>query len=308
MKVDRLRIGIVGSGRMGGGIAYMLANAGHILSVQDPAAASIESLPDRLTSIATLLGHDTSAIDRVSGFADLEAIADGADLIIEAAPEKLELKQDIFARLEAVSPDHAILASNTSAIPIAAIAERVSGRGRVIGTHFWNPPHLVRLVEVVQSLPGSLPYVERAMAILGDAGWTPVHLKRDIPGFVGNRMQHALKREAIALVAAGVCDAETVDTVVKMGFGGRLGVLGPLEQSDMLGLELTQSIHDVLLPDLDVTPHTQDYLRQLVDQGKTGMAAGEGFRTWTVDQADRVRQRLERFLADKAQQISANNS
>lgn len=224
-------------------------------------------------------------------------------MIIEAAPERLEIKQALFARFDELTPAKCILASNTSAIPIARIAEAVADKTRVIGTHFWNPPHLVRLVEVVQSDPESGPAIERAMAILAGAGWTPVHLKRDIPGFVGNRMQHALKREAIALVAAGVCDAETVDTVVKLGFGARLGVLGPLEQSDMVGLELTKNIHDVLLPDLDVTPHTQDYLNELIGAGNLGMKTGRGFRSWTPQEAKDVRLRLDNFMAQQARRM-----
>lgn len=307
-KAGALRIGIVGGGRMGTGIAYMLAHAGHHVAVQDPDQSSLDTLCDRASGIADLLGHDGSAVSRISGFAELEGIAENANFIIEAAPEKLALKQDIFARLDEIAPAHTIFASNTSAIPIASIAENVANKSRLIGTHFWNPPHLIRLVEVVQSAPDSGPAIELAMSLLGDAGWTPVHLKRDIPGFVGNRMQHALKREAIALVAAGVCDAETVDTVVKMGFGGRLGVIGPLEQSDMLGLELTQNIHNVLLPDLDVTPHTQDYLNTLIAEGKLGMKTGQGFRSWTKAEADVVRNRLDNFLAEQARQMSADKS
>lgn len=301
---SRLRIGIVGSGRMGSGIAYMLAQAGHMVGLFDPDPNSLEQLPDRFESIAGLLGHNGVALRRIKSSTQLEEIVNKADMVIEAAPEKLELKQSLFSQFEKLAPAHAILASNTSAIPIADIAQPVSDKSRVIGAHFWNPPHLIRLVEIVQSHPDSGPVIDKAMKILGAAGWTPVHLKRDVPGFVGNRMQHALKREAIALVAAGICDAETVDTVVKMGFGGRLGVIGPLEQSDMLGLELTKSIHDVLLQDLDVTPHTQDYLNNLIADGKLGMKTGQGFRSWTEKGAQEVRDRLDNFLADQARKMA----
>ncbi len=307
-QIGPLKIGIVGGGRMGSGIAYMLAQAGHSVGIFDTQSASLAGLQQRFTEIAQLLGHDPAALNDVRASATLADIVAGTDLIIEAAPEKLEIKQSLFEKFDALAPAHAIFASNTSAIPIASIAEVVSDKSRVIGTHFWNPPHLVRLVEVVQSHPDSGPTVSRAMDILGDAGWTPVHLKKDIPGFVGNRMQHALKREAIALVAAGVCDAETVDTVVKMGFGGRLAVIGPLEQSDMVGLELTKNIHDVLLPDLDVSPHTQDYLNNLIADGNLGMKTGKGFREWTTESADKVRNRLDAFLSQQARQMADKKS
>ena len=121
----------------------------------------------------------------------------------------------------------------------------------MIGTHFWNPPHLVPLVEVTQNEFTSAETVRKTMELLRDAGRNPVHIKRDIPGFVGNRLQHALKREAIALVAAGVCDADTIDEVVKSGFGARMAVLGPMEQSDLVGTDLTLDIQNVLLSDLN---------------------------------------------------------
>src|SRR5204862_6143415 len=134
-------------------------------------------------------------------------------------------------------------------------------RERVVGTHFWNPPHLVPLVEVTQNEKTSDDTVRRTMTLLREAGRNPVHVKKDIPGFVGNRLQHALKREAIALVAAGVCDAETIDTVVKAGFGARMAVLGPMEQSDLVGLDLALDISEVLVAHLDRTAAPHPFLR-----------------------------------------------
>jgi 3-hydroxybutyryl-CoA dehydrogenase len=136
--------------------------------------------------------------------------------------------------------------------------------------------------------------------LLRRAGKTPVHVRRDIPGFVGNRLQHAMKREAIALVAAGVCDAETIDTVVKEGPGARMAVLGPMEQSDLVGLDLTLDIAAVLYAELDRTAGPHPFLRQMVHDGKLGMKTGEGLRRWTVETADTVRQRLSRFLVEQA--------
>ena len=172
----------------------------------------------------------------------------GAAFVFEAAPEKLPLKQQIFAEIEAAVAPDTILASNSSAIPSTEIGRDLTHRERVVGTHFWNPPHLVPLVEVIQNEKTSDAGGARTMELLASAGKTPVHVRRDIPGFIGNRLQHAMKREAIALVAAGVCDAETIDTVVKEGFGARMAVLGPMEQSDLVGLNLTLDIAEVLYP------------------------------------------------------------
>ncbi len=184
--------------------------------------------------------------------------------VFEAAPEKLPLKQQLFAELEALTAPDTILASNSSAIPSTRIGEKLKHRERVVGTHFWNPPHLVPLVEVTQNEKTSAETVQRTMKLLRDAGRNPVHVKKDIPGFVGNRLQHALKREAIALIAAGVCDAETVDEVVKTGFGARMAVLGPMEQTDLVGVDLTLDIQNVLLADLDRSTEPTPLIKDLV--------------------------------------------
>jgi 3-hydroxybutyryl-CoA dehydrogenase len=148
------------------------------------------------------------------------------------------------------------------------------------------------------------------MELLRHAGKRPVHVRKDIAGFIANRIQHALKREAIALVAAGVCDAETIDDVVKNSFGSRIAVLGPMEQSDMIGLDLTLDITSVLVEHLDRTPGPHPFLRDKVAAGKLGMKTGEGFRKWTPAQAEETRERLRRFLGEqaKARRRSASKS
>jgi 3-hydroxybutyryl-CoA dehydrogenase len=258
------------------------------------------TLPQRLHAIADLLGDDPAYLGRVSAHDQLAPAVRNASLVIEAAPEKLPLKQKIFADLEANVATDTILASNSSAIQSTEIGRHLKNRERVVGAHFWNPPHLVPLVEVIQTEMTSDIVVARTMELLRGAGMKPVHVRKDIPGFIGNRLQHALKREAIALVADGVCDAETIDDVVKSGFGARMAVLGPLEQSDLVGLDLTLNIHDVLIEHLDRTPGPHQFLRDKVAQGKLGMKAGEGFRRWTPQQANEVRARLQHFLANLA--------
>jgi 3-hydroxybutyryl-CoA dehydrogenase len=304
MAASHHTIGVVGGGLMGHGIAYLLAAAGHKVGLYEPSSEVRASLPQRLRSIVDLLESDPALLDRITPHDNLRAAVGAAEFVFEAAPEKLELKQRIFADLEAVVAPETILASNSSAIPSTEIGRHLKQRARVVGTHFWNPPHLVPLVEVIQTEWTSDTVVRRTIELLAAAGRQPVHVRRDIPGFIGNRLQHALKREAIALVASGVCDAETLDTVVKSGFGARLAVLGPLEQSDLVGLDLTLDISEVLVADLDRTAGAHPFLREKVKAGKLGMKTGEGFRRWTPEQANEVRDRLRHSLAEQAKAAS----
>lgn len=292
----RETIAVVGAGLMGHGIAQVFASAGHSVQVFDPQPDSLASLHQRIADNLAGLEQDADAVDRVSAHTNLFEAVRNADVVFEAAPEKLALKRSIFADLERSARPDALLASNTSVIPIGQIAEPVETKNRVVGTHWWNPPYLVPLVEVVQADATSDETIARMMALLSSVGKTPVHVKKDIAGFVGNRLQHALWREAIALVGAGVCDAETVDTVVKASFGRRLAVLGPLENADLVGTDLTLDIHDHVLPALDRTPGPLPIHREIVAEGRLGMKTGQGFRVWTAEQADALRQRVTRHL------------
>jgi 3-hydroxybutyryl-CoA dehydrogenase len=297
---DEQKIGIIGGGLMGHGIAYLFAAAGHRVNVFEPAADIRGSLPRRLRLILELLDGDPALLKRIEVHDALTPAMQGATFVFEAAPEKLPLKQKIFTELEGVVAPETILASNSSAIPSTEIGRHLKHRGRVVGTHFWNPPHLVPLVEVIQNEKTSDEVIHSTMALLRHAGKVPVHVRRDVPGFVGNRLQHAMKREAFALIAAGVCDAETIDTVVKEGFGARTAVLGPMEQSDLVGLDLALDIADVLYEHLDRTAGPHPLLRDKVKAGKLGMKTGEGMRRWTPESADAVRSRLSCFLAQQA--------
>lgn len=297
---DNQKIGIIGGGRMGTGIAFVFAHGGYDVSIFEPNNSTRNDIENKIKNIALSLGIDPSKLNTISVQAQLSDAVVDCGMVIEAAPENLDLKRKIFAELEVHVSKSAILASNTSSIPIAQIATQVTTKTRVIGTHFWNPPHLIELVEVVKGDDSDVTVCEQAFEILKSVGMSPVLVKKDVPGIIGNRLQHAMKREAIALVAEGVCDAKTLDTVVKKGFGARLGVMGPLEQSDLLGLELTLAIHKALLPDLDVTPQPHALLQALIESGKLGAKTGEGFREWTQEEADRARLDLDKFLIDAA--------
>ena len=290
------RIAIIGGGLMGHGIAQAFAAAGHRVAIQEPDAERRSAIPDHIRRNLQVLGEDVAAADLIELHETLAGAVASADIVIEAVPEDLALKQRIVAAIEAEAPAHALLASNTSVIPITRIMEPLSDKTRAMGTHWWNPPYLIPLVEVIQTKDSSDAAITAMMGLLTSIGKTPVHVRKDVPGFIGNRLQHALWREAIALVQNGVCDAETVDAVVKASFGRRLAVLGPLENADLVGTDLTLAVHEHVLPDLDRSPGPLPLLRHLVASGRLGMKAGEGFRTWTEAQREEVATTLATHL------------
>jgi len=293
---EKARIAVVGAGLMGHGIAQVFALAGHAVTITDKFKVTLDSARDRILANLRDLGDDERAAERVTAIPDLAAAVGDADYVVEAVLEDLALKQSLFAEIEAhVRPD-TILASNTSVIPITAIMQGLKRRERALGTHFWNPPYLVPLVEVIETQWTRPDVVTWTMALHQGAGKTPAHVKKDVPGFIGNRLQHALWREAISLVENGICDAETVDAVVKAAFGRRLAVLGPLENADMVGTDLTLAIHNTVLPAIDSRPAASPYLEKLVADGKLGFKSGEGFRTWTPEQQAALRQSVLRHL------------
>jgi 3-hydroxybutyryl-CoA dehydrogenase len=281
---------------MGAGIAQVLVRGGVPVAVAE-IDADIRSTVRARVVAGPDEGSSAHLLEVVGSIADA---VDGVDLVIEAGPERVGIKRAIFEELGRRTSVNAILASNTSAIPIGEIARDVEAPERVIGTHFWNPPAAIRLVEVVRARASADWAIDAAVDLLERIGMSPVRVEVDTPGFVGNRLQHALKREAIALVAAGICSAETVDKVVRQGFGARLGIVGPLEQSDLSGTDLTLAIHDVVIPALDNTPTSHPYLVAMVARGDLGAKTGRGFRDWGPGEADRRRSEIARDLAAAA--------
>ncbi len=294
--MSKAKITVIGAGLMGHGIAQVFALAGHDVTIYDSFEKTLATAKDRILANLKDLGDDESAVDRVTPQGDLAEAVRDADYVVEAVLEDLALKQKIFADVEKhVRPD-TILASNTSVIPITSIMQGLQKRERALGTHWWNPPFLVPLVEVIETQWTSPATVDFTMKLHAAAGKKPAHVKKDVPGFIGNRLQHALWREAISLVEHGICDAETVDTVIKAAFGRRLAVLGPLENADMVGTDLTLAIHQNVLGDIDSRPAPSPYLEKLVKDGKLGFKSGEGFRTWSPEQQTALRAKVLQHL------------
>ena len=300
----KARIAVVGAGLMGHGIAQVFALAGHDVTIYDSIAASLDTVKTRILTNLKDLGDDQKAVERVTPVSDLAQAVRDADYVVEAVLEDLPLKQKLFAEIESYVRSDTILASNTSVIPITRIMEGLKQRERALGTHWWNPPYLVPLVEVIETQWTSRPALDFTMKLHAAAGKKPAHVKKDVPGFIGNRLQHALWREAVALVEHGICDAETVDTVIKSAFGRRLAVLGPLENADMVGTDLTLAIHRTVLPDIDSRPRPSPYLEKLVKDQKLGFKSGEGFRKWSPEQQAALRSKVLQHLKNARVQDS----
>lgn len=295
-----LQTAVIGAGLMGHGIALTLARAGQYVAITDPVPEARASVAGRIADSLRLMGEDEGRITRILKkieiFDTVPGAVRNAAFVFEAAPEKMALKQAIFAEVEAHAPADAVLASNTSVMPITEIMAGLRDKSRALGTHWWNPPHLIPLVEVIRTGDTTEAAVAATMSLLTDAGKTPVRVEKDVPGFIGNRLQHALWREAVSLVERGICDAEAVDTVAKSCFGRRLAVLGPLENADLVGTDLTLDIHSTVLADLEHRPGPSPLLERLVAEGKLGMKSGQGFRRWTPEQAQELREKVARYL------------
>ncbi|HXW48487.1 MAG TPA: 3-hydroxyacyl-CoA dehydrogenase family protein [Xanthobacteraceae bacterium] len=294
--MSKAKIAVVGAGLMGHGIAQVFALAGHEVAITDTVMKNLDSVEARIAANLRDLGDDETAVSRVQPCFDLgEAVRD-ADYVVEAVFEDLPLKKKLFAEIERHVRADTILASNTSVIPITSIMKGLKRRERALGTHWWNPPFLVPLVEVIETQWTSPQTVARTMNLHRAARKQPAHVRKDVPGFIGNRLQHALWREAISLVEHGICDAETVDAVIKASFGRRLAVLGPLENADLVGTDLTFAVHKTVLPAIDKRPRPSPYLKKLVAKGKLGFKSGEGFRKWSPEDQAALRTKVMAHL------------
>ncbi len=236
-------------------------------------------------------------LERIRFTTDLDSEAvRNADLVVEAVFEDMGVKRETFAKLEARCRPETIFCTNTSVMSPSEISRELKYRERFVGTHFWNPGHLIPLVEVVKSDATSDETARTVMEVLSDVGKKPVLCKKDVPGFIANRMQHALWREAISIVANGIADAETVDLAVKYSFGLRLPQLGPMENADMVGTDLTWSIHDYILQDLEDSHRPSPLLTKLKEEGKLGLKTGEGFQKWTPEETAASAAALNEYL------------
>lgn len=310
MKLDEVRtVAVVGAGLMGHGIALEFALAGFQVQLNDVDAAALERGWQRLEESLQLLqqcGLTTSAqaaaaLERMTLCASLEEVAANADLVVEAVLEKLELKQALFRQLDLYCPSRTILASNSSSFTPSLMAAAITRPQQFIGTHYFNPPYLLPLVEVIPGKDTDTATLALMMALLTRLGKTPVVVRKEVPGFIANRIQAAVWREILHLVETGVATATDIDLVMTSSLGRRWAVAGPFAITDLAGLDLKQAILTELLPSLAASPEVAAILNEKVEQGNLGVKTGEGFHQWTPEQVSEVKERLGRALAIMAQ-------
>lgn len=292
MEVEAIRrIGVVGAGLMGHGIAQVFASAGYEVSLYDVDAGALDVAKERIAGnfrpfieLGLATPEDVERCQRrITLERTLSALCQSAQFIVEAVREELSTKQALFAEIEKHAAPQTLIASNTSAISISRIGAVMENRGRFMGTHFWNPPYVLPCVEVIKGAHTEEEAFDTVCSLLEKVGKVPVRVLKDIPGFLGNRLQHAMWREAISLCARGIASAEDIDKVVKYGFGARMPFIGPLETADLAGLKLTYDVHQYLFPYLENAQEPSPLIAELVSAGATGAKAGKGFYEWPPD-------------------------
>ncbi len=305
MKTEDIRtIALLGAGMIGHGLALHFAKAGYQVSLYSRTQQTLDKAIESVKSnLPALLQKPASSDEmekvagRITTTTDLAKAVANAPIVIESIAEDLKIKQDVFQELDRICPPETILATNTSVISITEIAAKSKNRSRIVGTHFWFPPYLIPLVEVVKGKDTSDETMETTFQFMKKAGKYPIKCLKDVPGFVANRLQHALWREAISIVEHGIADAATVDDAIKNSFGIRIAVLGPLENADMAGLDLTLAIHNTVLKDLEASPNPSPLLQDKVKKGELGFKSGKGFYdSWTPEKIKRTRENLLKYL------------
>ena len=303
---DISRISIIGAGLMGHGIALQFALAGYEVVLNDVSKENLHSAIDNVESSLRLLQNvglveeesaAASALTRVLTRTSLEKAVADADFVIEAVFEDLALKQRVFAELDRHAPEHTILASNTSSFMSSQLAPSTNRPDRVVVANWWNPPYLLPLVEIVPGPQTSNQTTDTTRKLFQKLGKRPVVLQKESLGFIGNRMQFALLREALSIVEHGIASAEDVDTVVKSGFGRRLSVAGPFEVFDMAGWDTILAIIEQLFPEVESSQEPPELVKNMTARGELGVKSGKGFYPWDDQSVTALRERVAKALA-----------
>ncbi|MDE0637660.1 MAG: 3-hydroxyacyl-CoA dehydrogenase family protein [Candidatus Poribacteria bacterium] len=303
-------ITVIGAGLMGHGIAQEFACAGYRVHLHDITKEKLNNALVQIGKNLTLLAEN-SVIEKASipetmqyiqTTTELAEAAETADFVVEAVSENLPLKQQIFEKLDSLCQPHTILASNTTALMPSQIGVNTKRIDKILNTHYFNPPYLIPLVELIRSPNTSDETVSVTFDLLTAIGKTPALIEKEALGFVGPRLQAALIREAFAIVERGIASAETVDLVVRNSFGRRLSVAGPFEVFELAGWDLVLDAFEELYKDLNSAPDINPLLREMVESGKLGVKSGEGFYEWSEERQQALRDRMSQALIRAIQQ------
>jgi 3-hydroxybutyryl-CoA dehydrogenase/5-formyl-3-hydroxy-2-methylpyridine 4-carboxylate dehydrogenase len=281
------RAAVIGTGTMGPGMGAVLERAGIEVALHDVSEEAIERAKQGVElarGVLERLGSEQAAGGELRFEPELAAALEGVDFVLEAVPEKLELKQEVFAQFEQHVSDDAVLSSNTSGIPITKIAEPLDHPERVIGLHWSNPPQLIPMIEVIPGERTSEETVAAAKGLIERIGYYPSLLRKEVPGFVENRVLYAIMRECLALVDEGVIDAEELDLNVKWGIGYKLAVIPPMQLLDVAGLDIYESVADYLNSELSTESGVSETITKLTGEGKLGLKTGGGLFQYTEEE------------------------
>jgi 3-hydroxybutyryl-CoA dehydrogenase/5-formyl-3-hydroxy-2-methylpyridine 4-carboxylate dehydrogenase len=294
---------IVGLGTMGPGMAVRLARGGITVGGYDKSAASVERARQQIPLAEGVLDRigiapPGSGPGTIHIHDTLTAAVEGAELVIENVPEKIEAKAEVFRALDELLPADTVVASDTSGIPITKLQAFISNPARVVGMHWSNPPHIIPMIEVIageKTAPATVSFVAN---LIRELSLLPVIVKKDVPGFVENRVLYALLREAVDLVESGVIDPEDLDTCVSWGIGYKLGIVGPMALLDMAGLDIYESVSSFLNAELATRADVAPFVRERTRAGKLGMKTGTGVYSYTPESAAALQKaRAEKFVA-----------
>lgn len=293
------RIAVIGTGTMGPGMGATLARIGVTVTMYDLSAEALERAKGMVAmadGILERLEAPSAPGGSVAYHTDLPSALEGCDLVLEAIPERLELKHEIFKQFEQHCAVDTVLASNTSGIPITAIAEACEHPERVIGNHWSNPPHLIPMIEVIPGEKTSQEVVDRTCTLVREIGYHPV-IEKEVPGFVENRVLYAIMRECLDLVDRGIVSPEALDLNVRWGIGYKLAVIGPMALLDMAGMDIYNAVGSYLNKDLCNRDDVSSTIQDLIAKGRLGMKTGGGLFDYTPEQIDELRkQRAAAFV------------
>jgi 3-hydroxybutyryl-CoA dehydrogenase/5-formyl-3-hydroxy-2-methylpyridine 4-carboxylate dehydrogenase len=298
------KIAVVGAGTMGPGIAATFARCGYPTTLFDVKPEQLEKAKGTVDFVYTTLirGGFATEEEAAAGKANItytgdlaDAVKD-ADFIVETVPERAEIKNEVFKQLDQLAKPGTVLASNTSGIPITALGDAVSDPGRVVGMHWSNPPHVIPVIEVIRGAKTSQNAVDTTWALVEKIGMVPAEVKRDIPGFVENRILYAIMREALHLLDEGVASAEDIDKITKWGIGYKLAVIGPLELLDMAGLDIYTAVASYLNKDLSSSTGISSTVTSKVEAGQLGIKTQGGLFDYTPEKIQELQQRRGRLL------------